>query len=168
MSDTEAVVGDDEEDEQEETPESPDGGGNLIVLNPRRRHGVTPTQERAIGALLTESTLELAAKRANISSATLRRWRKEKPFSDALEIHRVAMMEGAVSVLRGSMADAAQTLVNLAKNAPDDRVKLSAAKSVLELGIRSAELFELHERLRRVEENAATEAAIVKQFRNVP
>ncbi len=160
MSDAETL--DEEAPEEEER-----GGGGLVVLTPRKRHGVTPTQERAICALLTESTLELAAKKANISSATLRRWRGDKVFSDALEIHRVAMMEGAVSVLRGSMADAAQTLVNLSKSAPDDRVKLSAAKSVLELGIRSAELFELHERLRRVEENAAQEAAIANQFRSV-
>ncbi len=108
---------------------------------------LTPQQERAITTLLTSPTLEAAAKKARVSTATLRRWRQEPHFATAYREARLALLEASTTALRSAAADAVATLTEIMRSQdarPADRVR--SAHIVLESAYKSVHVDELLER----------------------
>lgn len=109
-------------------------------------------KELALGALLTESTLGAAAKVAGISESTLWRWLKEQEFAEAYrELKREAVGQ-AVTRLQQISCQAVETLkdIMLDKKSPAS-VRVSAAKSVLEMAIKAVEIEDISRRLEELE-----------------
>lgn len=109
-------------------------------------------KERALGALLTESTLGAAAKVAGISESTLWRWLKEQEFAEAYrELKREAVGQ-AVTRLQQISCQAVETLrtIMLNKKSPAS-VRVSAAKSIIEMAVKSVEIEDISRRLEELE-----------------
>jgi hypothetical protein len=105
-------------------------------------------------ALASGQTLRDAAGTAGVSERTAtRRW------ADPVFRRRVAELRGelvgrSLGCLADGMAEAAGVLRQLL-SAQSESVRLGAARSLLELGVKLRESVEIEERLRAVEEHAA-------------
>jgi phage terminase small subunit len=106
-------------------------------------------QALAVGESITE-----AARRSGYSERTVRRWLHKPKFARKVSRTRATMIDGAAGRMADAMTDAAGTLRELLK-AESESVRLSAAKSILELGSKLREATEIEERLAAVEEKIA-------------
>jgi AcrR family transcriptional regulator len=109
-------------------------------------------KEIALSALLTETTFQKAAKIAGVSEVTLYRWLKDKDFSQAYkELKREAVSQ-AVARLQQISGQAVETLKAIMedKDSPAS-VRVSAAKSILEMAIKAVELDDITKRIEDLE-----------------
>ena len=113
--------------------------------------GVTNRQEAAAALVAGGLTLTEAARQSKCGLTTLKRWAKEPAFAKRVSEIRSEMTSAAVGVLAATMASAADTLRFLARNAKQEAVRLAAARSVLELGVKLRESVELAERVAALE-----------------
>lgn len=113
---------------------------------------MTPKQQKALVALLTQPTKEKAAAAAGITSKTLRSYLYDpeflaeyrKAFSDLVEdaTRKVQQtLDPAVAVLREVMEDESE----------NGQVRVSAARSVLEYGLKMTEQTDILNRLQDLE-----------------
>lgn len=113
---------------------------------------MTPKQQKALVALLTQPTKEKAATAAGITSKTLRSYMDDpeflaeyrKAFSDLVEdaTRKVQQtLDPAVAVLREVMEDVSE----------NGQVRVSAARSVLEYGLKMTEQTDILNRLQDLE-----------------
>jgi hypothetical protein len=109
-------------------------------------------QEAFIAALLTQPTILQAAQAAGISEATATRWLKEPGVATAYAAARRAALGEAMAFVQQSMLSAVLTLrhVMLAAETPAPS-KVTAAKTILDMGLRSFELEELEQRIAALE-----------------
>jgi transposase-like protein len=111
----------------------------------------TRTRERAIAALLGAKNVEGAARECGISKSTLLRWMQDRAFRDAFREARRRVFEAAISQLQSGAVDAVATLRrNLTCRKP--AIEVGAARAMLELMLRSVELFDLEERIGKLED----------------
>ena len=116
--------------------------------------GLPAAQEKAIQALLCCVTVEAAAKKAGISGRTLHRWLKEPGFRQSHLAARRQVMEQAVGSLQRASLGAVEALVrNLKCGVPT--VEVSAARVILDAGLKGVEMLEFADRLAAVEESLA-------------
>ena len=119
-----------------------------------RGHGdkLDRRQEHAITALLTETTMEAAAKACGVSRSTLGRWLQLEAFQAAYRSARRAVTDAAIARLQQVAAEAVAALErNLTCHVPT--VEVQAARSVLELALRDADTAELESRLQALEKD---------------
>ncbi len=99
-------------------------------------------QEQAIGALLSEPTVEQAAAKAGVGYATLRRWLKRPEFQAAFRAARRQVVEAAIGQLAKISAAAVEALQrNLTCGHKPTEVR--AAIAVLDQAIGGAAVAEL-------------------------
>ena len=96
--------------------------------------------EAAILALLSEPTLDAAAKKSGVSISSLKRWQKRPDFQASFEKARRELAQGAVTQLQSSMTLAAKTLTDVMTNGSKDGDRIRAAAAVLQYGFRGVEL----------------------------
>jgi len=109
-------------------------------------------QQRAIEALLTEPTTRAAAVAAEVSEATIWRWLAEPEFSVAYRAARGRLLESTLTALQAASADAVVCLREILNDKTAQvSARVSAAKSVLELGLKARETLETQERLAYLE-----------------
>lgn len=96
--------------------------------------------DTAISALLSEPTLDAAARKAEVSVSSLKRWQKHPDFKALLEKARREVAQGAVTRLQGSMTLAVKTLTDVMTNGSKDGDRIRAAAAVLQYGFRGVEL----------------------------
>ena len=107
-------------------------------------------QELATTALLTEPTLEKAAKAAGVSGSTLRRWLQEPGFRNTYRTARGELLERTLSRLIQASGKAIATLErNLDCGKPATEVR--AAATILRELIRTRELVDLSEQVQEQE-----------------
>jgi hypothetical protein len=107
-------------------------------------------EELAIAALLSEPTVEAAAKRAGISESTLLRWMAEPVFREQYRAARRAVVEGAIGRLQQASTQAVDALArNLTCGNP--AVEVGAAKAIFELTAKGMEQLDFAERLEAIE-----------------
>jgi hypothetical protein len=96
-----------------------------------------------------------AAQLCSVSERTLRRWLQDRTFARCYRQERTRMLESTVNLLRQKSAAAVETLADVAndKDSPAG-ARVSAARSLVEMGIRGAEMYDLEERLAELEELA--------------
>jgi hypothetical protein len=114
-----------------------------------------PRELRAIRALLTEPTIEKAAKAAKVGQRTLYRWLRREDFRDAFDAARRDALAQSMATLQGVTADAVHALREVLTDAnarPADRV--SAARAVLDFALRGSEMLDLEPRLAALEADA--------------
>lgn len=109
---------------------------------------LTPTQTRALAALLTERDTRAASKAARVSESTLRRWLRRPDFRLALAEAERAALETVVRRLAALGAEAADTLGAIMRDAsagPGARVQ--AASVALNQLARLREVLTLEQRV---------------------
>jgi hypothetical protein len=114
-------------------------------------------QDRAIIALLSEPTVEAAARAADIAPATIWRWTQQADVRARLRDARRAVVEGAIGRLQQTATEAVETLRrNLTCGTPS--VEVRAATAILEQAIKAVELFDVVERVEQLEARLAARA----------
>ncbi|MCW3051444.1 MAG: phage protein [Chthonomonadales bacterium] len=120
--------------------------------------GKTRKREEAIAALLAHPTIAGAAKAAGISEPTLLRWLKEEEFNADYREARRQMVEVAIGLLQKASGAAVTTLVTIMQDGEKPgSVRVSAARSVLDMAFRGVELQDMEVRL------TALESALAEQ-----
>ncbi len=128
----------------------------------REQHGesrdgeLSETQEKAISALLSCVTVEAAAKKVGVSDRTLHRWLKEPGFRRAHLAARRQVMDQALGALQqGALGAVAALVRNLSCGQPSAEV--SAARIILDTGMKGVDMLEFEDRLSAFEEWLAGE-----------
>src|SRR5215207_10360293 len=117
-------------------------------------------EEAAIVGLLSEPTIDAAARKVGIGETTLLRWMAEPEFKARLRAARRSVVEGAIGRLQQAATQAVDALTrNLTCGIP--AVEVGAAKSVLDQALKAIELVDLAERVEALEE--AAEAAAERE-----
>jgi hypothetical protein len=113
---------------------------------------LTDKQRRAIAALLSEPTTKAAAEAAKVSETTIHRWLNDPSFSTALKESRGRVFESTLAALQGASGKAVETLRSVMNDKEAQAsAGVSAAKTVLDLALRTREQLELSERLAYLE-----------------
>ncbi len=114
--------------------------------------GLTPKQEKALAALLSEPTILAAAQKVGVGERTLHTWLGEDAFAAAYRNARRAAVSQAVTRLQQVSSGAVAVLVQVMadKDTPAG-TRVSAAKTVLEFSFRAVELEDLAERIAALE-----------------
>lgn len=110
-------------------------------------------QEEAIAALLSHSSIPEAARAINLGEKTLWRWLQDDDFRKAYMEARAEVVRHAVVQVQTCMNEAVGTLREVMSDpqAPASS-RVSAAKSMLDLGVKAVEVEDLSSRLKRLEE----------------
>jgi len=109
-------------------------------------------QEAVIGALISQHSISDAAKSAKIGKRTLWRWLKMENFKRAYLDARREVVTQAIVKIQAGMTAAAETLLEVMKSkksSPSARV--SAARTLLDFGLRAIEIEELELRVESLE-----------------
>jgi len=118
----------------------------------RTRH-----EDAALGALLSEPTIQLAAKKSGISESTLLRWLAESSFKARYRDARRQVVESVIGRLQQGANEAVDALTrNLRCGTP--AVEVSAAKAVLDYAVKGVEVLDLAERIEQLEQTAELNA----------
>jgi len=113
---------------------------------------LTPIQERAIVALLANSTIKRAAKSIGVDETTLWRWLQDKDFHAAYRTARRESVSQAMARLQQASSEAVNTLREIVKDKKQPApARVSAAKAILEFSIKAVEIEDMAERLAQVE-----------------
>lgn len=110
-------------------------------------------REMAIAIILQESTMQNAARKIGISYSTLWRWLQQPDFQRALKAARKQAVSQATSTLSRICHESVLTLQEIMndKNAPAS-ARVSAAKTVLDSGLKGIEMDDLDARLAALEQ----------------
>jgi hypothetical protein len=115
----------------------------------------TRRKEAAIAALLAHPSLARAAEACQTSERTLRRWLQDESFAQRYRQERTRILESTFNLLRQKSVAAVETLANVANDKKASAsARVSAARSVVELAIKGAELQDLEQRITELEELA--------------
>lgn len=118
--------------------------------------GLSAKQEKALAALLTEVTLEAAAKSVGVSDVSLWRWMQEPEFHRRYLAARRQIVEDAVGLMQRASKRAVATLVkNLDCGNPS--VEVRSAQVILDQSFKGVELLELEARMKFLEEHIPAE-----------
>jgi hypothetical protein len=107
--------------------------------------------EALLMALACGATVENAARTARISARTVHRRLKDSDFHQRLLALRLDMVQRAVGMLTASAMEAVKTLITLQETSVSPAVRLGAARTILEFGIKLRETAELAERIAALE-----------------
>ena len=119
------------------------------------QHGaLTPKQQKALAALLTEPTILAAAAKVGVNERTLHRWLEEPAFAVAYRTARREAVRQAVARLQQVSTHAVTVLVTVmaSKDTPP-ATRVAAAKTVLETAIKAVELEDLAARIEALEQS---------------
>ena len=118
-----------------------DAGGNL-----------TPVQERAIIALLSNSTIRRAAKAVGVDDGTLFRWLQDKDFHNAYRAARRECVSQSIARLQQVSTEAVNTLREVMRDkTAKGSERVSAAKAIIEYSIKAVEIEDLAQRVEELE-----------------
>lgn len=122
------------------------------TLLPELSSRLTPIQERAIIALLSNANIRTAAKAVGVDEATLWRWLQDQEFHAAYMTARRESVSLSIARLQQSTMEAVNTLKEIAKDkdAPASS-RVMAAKAIIEYSIKAVEIEDLATRLKEVE-----------------
>jgi hypothetical protein len=120
---------------------------------------LTQIQERAIVALLANSTIKRAAKSIGVDETTLWRWLQEKEFHNAYRAARRECVSQSIARLQQVSTEAVSTLREVMRDkTAKGSERVSAAKAIIEYSIKAVEIEDLAQRVEELESvMAATE-----------
>ena len=120
------------------------------------RDAVTPSQERALVALLEARSIAPAARNARVGDSTLRRWlREDEGFQTKLRQLREEARSHASLRLQHGASRAVEAMLNLIES--KDRIEVGRAslvRTAIDLAFRSGAYSDLADRLAVLEDNA--------------
>jgi hypothetical protein len=114
--------------------------------------GRRKADHQLLAALACGATVESAARQAGVSESTAYRRLADPIFCQQLQATRADMIQRTAGALTAAATEAVRTLLELQKAAAPPAVRLGAARSVLEIGIKMREAADLEERLSALEQ----------------
>lgn len=113
---------------------------------------MTPTKERALQSLLTQPTKAAAAEAAGISPRTLRSYLQDAEFQKAYKAAFSGLVTEATKAAQRSLSPAISTLREIVEDMEQPATaRISAARSLLEYGLKLTEVDDILSRLERLE-----------------
>lgn len=109
-------------------------------------------------ALASGLSVRKTACQCKIGARTIHRWLEDRRFQQKVSAFRSDMFDRAVGRL-SRISGKAATVLNRLLDSKDERIRLSAAKTVLESGMKAREFFELSERIDALEKLTAESRA---------
>ena len=106
-------------------------------------------------ALACGASVDQAARQCGLSVRTVYRRLAEADFRRRLQALRADLVQRTAGALTAAATEAVRTLLELQKPSAPPAVRLGAARSVLELGLKLREAADLEERLAALEESLA-------------
>jgi hypothetical protein len=120
---------------------------------------LTPTQERALVALLSHANTRTAAKSVGVDEATLWRWLQDKDFHAAYMTARRETVQHALARLQQVSTEAVNTLREVMRDkTAKGSERVSAAKAIIEYSIKAVEIEDLAQRVEELESVMAATA----------
>ena|SRR5271166_3268945 len=119
------------------------------------RHGKKDIDEKLLMALACGASVEVAARTVDVSARTVYRRLADAAFRRRLQQLRADMVQRTSGMLTAAGGEGVKTLIALLKDSVSATVRLGAARSVIELGVKLRESVELEERLQALEERIA-------------
>ena len=110
--------------------------------------------EAFIAALLTSRTIEEAAAKAGIALITGRRWLQDPDFVEQFRQMRQEVMGQVLGRVQRASVEAVDTLCSVQVSSDSDSARVSAARTLLDVALRSVEIQELERRLEALERQA--------------
>lgn len=116
-------------------------------------------QEAAIAALMSNGTIELAARSIQVSSKSLRRWMRLPEFHEEyMRTRREAVMQAFARLQHNAGAASSVLLKCVADPPPNAVARIRASQSVLELSMKAVEKEDFAIRLARLEARSKKES----------
>lgn len=110
-------------------------------------------QEQLIIALMNEPTISQVAKRLKVNESTIFRMMQDESFKVKYREARRQLLYNSISQLQAISGEAVQTLRTIMNDGEvSPAVRVSAAKSILDMSLKAAEVEEIAERVDRIEE----------------
>ena len=135
-------------------------GSTVLNQSNDRNDGLTPSQERAIQALLTSRSIAAAARQAKVGESSLRRWlREDDNFQDKLRRLREQSLSHAALQLQEGVSKAVGILYDLMER--EKRVepgRASLIRTALDYGFRSSIYSDVIERVKTLENKKTAES----------
>ena len=124
-----------------------------MSANVSQNGALTPKQQKALAALLSEPTILAAADKVGVNERTLHRSLEEPAFETAYRTARREAVRQAVARLQQVSTHAVTVLVTvMASKETPPATRVAAAKTVLEMAVRAVELEDLAARLDALEQ----------------
>jgi nicotinic acid phosphoribosyltransferase len=125
-------------------------------MNQAKGHGEKRSrkQEQFIAALLSYPTVEAAAKVVGIGNVTAWKWRKDPAFDKQYREATREAMHQAAALLQGAAREAVETLRAILSKAESEAARVSAARTILDMALKAAELEDIEQRLSALEQAA--------------
>src|SRR5262249_178708 len=98
------------------------------------------------------ATVESAARQAGVSESTPHRRLEDPAFRQQLQAIQTDMIKRTAGALTAASTESVRTLLELQKPSAPPAVRLGAARSILEIGIKLREAADLEERLSALEQ----------------
>jgi hypothetical protein len=111
-------------------------------------------EDKLLLALACGATVENAARQCQLCKRTVYRRMEGPDFRKRLQAMRADMVQRTSGALTAAGSEAVRALLELLRGARAEAVRLGAARSVLEIGMKAREFAELEERLAALEEQA--------------
>jgi hypothetical protein len=123
-------------------------------MNQAKGHGEKRSrkQEQFIAALLSNSTVEAAAKVVGIGNVTAWKWRKDPAFVKQYREATREAMHQAAALLQGAAREAVETLRAILSKAESEAARVSAARTILDMALKAADLEDVQQRLDALEQ----------------
>jgi hypothetical protein len=104
-------------------------------------------EEQFIAALLTNPSIEAAAKSVGIGNATAWRWMQDPNFATQYREARREVMRHATARLQEAAREAVECLRDVQRTGESESARVSAARTILEQALKAADLEDVQERL---------------------
>jgi hypothetical protein len=112
-----------------------------------------------VAAMITHGSTEAAAEAVGISAATGYRWAHDRAVIERLRQARQQAWGRAMAQLQEAGPEAVEALRKILREAENEAPRVSAARILLELGLKSVEIGDIQERLEKLEQIAKTHGA---------
>ncbi len=116
------------------------------------KSSLTRRRLHALPFLISNPSVELAAKHSGISAKQIFDWLNQPIFRQELENRKNDGVNQAVDRLKLTASKACDTLINLLDNAQSDSIKHRVAVDMLNMTLRFMEFKDVEQRLRKLEE----------------
>ncbi len=108
--------------------------------------------DKLLMAFACGATVESAARQAGVSESTAHRRLEDPEFRQQLQALRADLIQRTAGALTAASTESVRTLLELQKPSAPPGVRLGAARSILEIGIKLREAADLEARLSALEQ----------------
>ena len=116
------------------------------------RETLTRRQLHVLPFLMSNPTVDVAAKLSGVSAKQIFDWLNQPIFRQELENRKNDGVNQAVDRLKLTASKACDTLINLLDNAQSDSIKHRVAVDMLNMTLKFMEFRDVEQRLRKLEE----------------